>query len=293
MKSWLQLLRPPNLVTVPGDPLAGYLLAAISIPHAGGIDIVRVIPCVAASLLLYMAGLMLNDYADSGEDALFRPERPIPSGRVSRGSVLSAGLLLGVAGVAVASIAGKQPLMVAVCLAILILLYNSVARRMRPLGVLTMGFCRGGSVLLGAAVIGIGSPLVILAALGLTFYIMEVSNIAIDEAEGKLARGARWFPAIVLLMLFLVIHYRLGEVMPFSIVLSLTAFAWALGRAAALGETNDGVSISRQVGLLLRGLLLIQASFCALAGRPGLIAAAGLLLMWPVGIVLGRKFYAS
>ena len=28
LRTWLQLFRAPNLFTVPGDPLAGYLLAS-------------------------------------------------------------------------------------------------------------------------------------------------------------------------------------------------------------------------------------------------------------------------
>jgi 4-hydroxybenzoate polyprenyltransferase len=292
-RAWFQVVRPPNLVTVPGDPLVGFLLAMVSVPHEGVIPLITVVPCMVASVLLYMAGLMLNDYADRGEDGMLRPSRPIPSGAVDRNAVASVGIMLLAGGVAMASIAGKQSLAIAVCLAILILLYNFMARRIRPLGSLVMGFCRGGSLLLGASAIGLNSPLVFVAALGLTFYIMEVSNIAVREAEGKLARGVRWFPALVLLLLYLIVHYRLGEVLPVSIVLSLAAFGWALARAAALGEVKSGADISRQVGLLLRGLILVQASFCALAGQPGLIAAGGLLLLWPVGILLSRKFYAS
>ncbi len=292
-RAWFQLIRPPNLVTVPGDPLVGFLLAMVSVPHEGDIDIIIVVPCMVASMLLYMAGLMLNDFADSGEDGLLRPDRPIPSGGVARNAVASVGMLLLAGGVATAGIAGKQSLAVAVCLAILILLYNSVARRIRPLGLLTMGLCRGGSLLLGASAIGLNAPLAFVAALGLTFYIMEVSNIAVWEAEGKLAKGIRWFPAIVLLGLYLIVHYRIGEILPVSIVLSLAAFGWALGRAAALGEVKTEGDISRQVGLLIRGLLLVQASFCAMAGRQGLIAAGCLLLLWPVGMLLARKFYAS
>jgi hypothetical protein len=31
IKSWIQLLRVPNLFTVPGDPLAGFCLACLAI----------------------------------------------------------------------------------------------------------------------------------------------------------------------------------------------------------------------------------------------------------------------
>ena len=71
----LELIRPPNLFTIPGDVLAGASLALISpekIPH--------VFPVIAISLLLYMSGLIINDCCDRNIDAIERPHRPIPSG---------------------------------------------------------------------------------------------------------------------------------------------------------------------------------------------------------------------
>ena len=157
-----------------------------------------------------------------------------------------------------------------------------------------MGMCRGCSLLLGASVIGLESPLVILAALGMVFYIMEVSNAAVLEAEGRLLKSVRWLPAVVLLIFFVVFHYKLGVVVPASIILSLAAFTWALRRAVALGKAKEeSSSIAGEIGRLIRGLLLIQAALCLVAGRPGLMAAGGLLLLWPVAIFLSRRFYAS
>ena len=84
-KAWLALLRPPNLPTLPGDPLAGWCLA-------GGGDWPGVIAAAVAVLLLYMAGLILNDVADIEIDRRERPDRPLPSGRVTRAAALRASL---------------------------------------------------------------------------------------------------------------------------------------------------------------------------------------------------------
>ena len=61
--AWLQLLRAPNLLTVPGDPVAGYLLAM----H-GGVPRMELLGAVLASLFFYCAGLLLNDVRDLDED---------------------------------------------------------------------------------------------------------------------------------------------------------------------------------------------------------------------------------
>ena len=50
-----------------------------------GRDVPRTAGLVASSSCLYLAGMALNDYADRDVDAVERPGRPIPSGRVSPG----------------------------------------------------------------------------------------------------------------------------------------------------------------------------------------------------------------
>src|SRR5438105_13125640 len=108
LRAWLQLFRVPNLFTVPGDPLAGFLLAW---------DEKRppffLLSAVLASLCFYSAGLLLNDLADIAEDRIERPMRPLPSGAVKTGTVwivaillLSAALAISVSGGALAVTSG-------------------------------------------------------------------------------------------------------------------------------------------------------------------------------------------
>src|SRR4051794_24098067 len=96
LRAWMQLLRPPNLFTVPGDPLAGYLFAnhgflSRSLGWA-----------MTASLLLYSAGLVLNDLADEAEDRRERPSRPLPSGSVPPAGAWALAIVLALAGLAAA-----------------------------------------------------------------------------------------------------------------------------------------------------------------------------------------------
>src|SRR4051812_1422919 len=99
LRHWLQLFRAPNLFTVPGDPLAGFLLA-YGWTHDGSAHLDARAGCaVAASLCLYAGGLVMNDLADAAEDRRDRPQRPIPSGSVPIRSALTACALLSVAGI--------------------------------------------------------------------------------------------------------------------------------------------------------------------------------------------------
>ena len=98
-RAWMQLFRPPNLLTVPGDPLAGFLLARLAV---GGMPVMSAWPCILASLLLYMAGLLSNDYFDLEEDKKERPDRPLPSGAVNPRAALTVAVILAVLGVGTA-----------------------------------------------------------------------------------------------------------------------------------------------------------------------------------------------
>jgi 4-hydroxybenzoate polyprenyltransferase len=76
MKAYVQLVRAPAALTVLGDTVAG--AAAAGNPLRG-----RRLLLPLSSVAFYWAGMALNDWADRKLDAVERPERPIPSGRVS------------------------------------------------------------------------------------------------------------------------------------------------------------------------------------------------------------------
>lgn len=99
---WAELLRVSAVFTVPGDALAG--AAATGLRPGRGTAY-----AVGASLCLYEAGMALNDWADRDEDAVERPHRPIPSGRIPPAAALGAAGLLTAAGLTLAARAGPGP----------------------------------------------------------------------------------------------------------------------------------------------------------------------------------------
>src|SRR4029079_18735771 len=125
--------------------LAGYAIAGWPHPSAQPWLLV-------ATACLYGGGVVLNDFFDRHLDRIERPERPIPSGRVSpaTAAVFGGGLLL--AGVAAASLVTPSALKVAVAIVLLVLSYDSWAKRVPFIGPLNMGACRGANLMLGMAV---------------------------------------------------------------------------------------------------------------------------------------------
>jgi len=138
-----ELVRLPAALTVPGDVWSG---AAWAGAPAGSAALMPL-----GSVLLYWSGMALNDWADRDVDAVERPERVIPTGRVPAGTALAVAGALGVAGVAVtAAVGGRRALRVSVPLALLIATYDVVAKD-SPAGPLVMASTRGLDVLLGAS----------------------------------------------------------------------------------------------------------------------------------------------
>lgn len=201
-RAWLELVRVPNLLTVPGDVLAGWLLAV------GGVWHPALLLAVLASLGLYAFGLISNDIADFKVDFRERPQRPLPSKRIAPISAISVALTLACGGPVLAWLACSEALNVAALLCLVIILYNTMMKDFAVFGPLALGLCRGLNLLLGAAasiaVLPGGAPGIPLAnltgvgiaAVVLTCYIVAVSALARREVEtgrawliGALLRG--------------------------------------------------------------------------------------------------------
>lgn len=137
-----ELVRLPAALTVPGDAWSGAAWAGTA---AAGTALMPV-----GSVLLYWSGMALNDWADREVDAAERPERVIPSGRVTASTALAIAAGLGVAGVAVtAAVGGRGALRVSLPLAALVATYDVLAKD-SPAGPAVMASTRGLDVLLAA-----------------------------------------------------------------------------------------------------------------------------------------------
>ncbi|MFJ3771806.1 SCO3242 family prenyltransferase [Streptomyces sp. NPDC090075] len=142
LRDWAELLRVSALFTVPGDALAGAAATGLR-PNRGTAY------AACASLLLYQAGMALNDWADRDEDALDRPHRPVPSGRISPTAALAAAGLLTAAGLTSAARAGRPALAVATALTATVWAYD-LRLKHTPAAPAAMAAARALDLLLGA-----------------------------------------------------------------------------------------------------------------------------------------------
>ncbi len=316
LRAWLQLLRLPNLLTVPGDPLAGFLLAG------GAGVLLSSLWAVLASLSLYASGLVWNDVADLRVDQAERPGRPLPSGRIGRLPAIVSAALLMACGALCCAVLGPLSSRIGLALMAMILLYNFGLKRIPVLGPLAMGACRSLSLLLGASAAGsafIFSPPVLAAAVTLGLYVAAVTQLARHETTPEKTGRLRSLHAGVLVAGFFVflaftppLHAIawlgfLGAAL--AALLSSLGAAYRLilhparmARAAQEGWSSETPSNIREadfaaqifpptIGLLISNLLFIQAAFCLAGG--GLGPGVALMALWPANRLLCRAFYAS
>jgi 4-hydroxybenzoate polyprenyltransferase len=172
----------PNVFTAMADIFLGFLFTHQRLEPWPQFALL-----LAASSSLYLAGMALNDCFDREQDARERPERPIPSGRISITKALSLGIFLLVAGVALgwgaSALAGNARAgIVATSLAAMVVLYDGLLKRTLA-GPLAMGACRMLNVLLGmSAAAEAWQPVHWVVAGGVGLYIVGVTLFARTEA---------------------------------------------------------------------------------------------------------------
>ena len=155
VRDYLQLVRLPNLFTAVADVAMGFIVAQPWSARRGfePWQWASLGTLAAASVLLYAAGVVLNDVFDLEIDRQERPERPLPSGRIAAGAARRLGWTLlwlgvGTASGAVALVGHFRPGAAAAMLATAIIVYDAWLKR-TPLGPLAMGACRMLNVMLG------------------------------------------------------------------------------------------------------------------------------------------------
>jgi hypothetical protein len=286
-----ELVRLPAVLSVPGDVLVG----AAASGQLGNVG--RTAGLVASSSCLYLAGMALNDYADRDVDAVERPGRPIPSGRVSPAFALGlAGALTGAAAALAVAADGRRSLAVLTPLAAAVWGYDLVLKS-GPAGVAAMAACRGLDVMMGSGASGAARALP--AAAVVTAHIGVVTSVSRQEMTGgdsTVAERALAATAVVAGAAALVGGRALasrrrqwGSAPARAAALGLIgAYAATVGRAHAdaIREPTPA-RLQKAVGAGIMGLMPLEAGL--LAGAGSLVPAAGVAALWPLARRAAKK----
>lgn len=304
--AYLQLVRAPNVFTAVADILMGFLFVQLGVQSPGVLATL-----VVGSLLLYMAGMVLNDVFDADVDAQQRPGRPIPSGRIGRDWARMLGYEMLFVGAALGWLASYIMVdvragLVATALAVCIWLYDGVLKQ-TPIGPVAMGSCRMLNVLLGMSATRepwLASHWVIAGGIGL--YIAGVTWFARSE-ERQSSRGLLTFGLAVMVsgiaLLATFPRWSLEIAARLQVPDSRWAFFWIVLAVliawrcvqAILAPTPQRVQAAVKNSIL--SLFVLDAAVCfsvlGFAGPAGIPWAIVILLLLLPAIFLGRWVYST
>jgi len=245
----LVLGRVSNLPTVWSNCLAAWLLAG---GGAGG----RFASVCLGATLFYIGGMFLNDAFDVEFDGKHRPERPIPSGQISRRAVWIFGSgLLGLGGLLVIPL-GMAPALAAIGLVVAIIIYDAMHKR-TALAPVFMAACRYGLCVMAASVAERGFNVPGQAhALALAAYVAGLSCLAKGERTGGAA--SRWCVGLIMAPGLIPLFTSDGSAAAFLFLVPLVVWgAWILW---CLNRTGSRLAPRRSpdVSGLLAGIVLVD-----------------------------------
>ena len=312
--AYLQLFRAPNVFTAIADVSMGYFVTAQSL--RGSAEFVLLI---TASCLLYTGGMVLNDVFDFEVDREERPQRPLPSGRISRTWARGLGFAMLAVGIAVAWAVGVvsttsatrlwRPGLVSMVLAGCIVLYDMGAKK-TVFGPLVMGSCRFLNILLGMSLYAAPAPGTwslldfdtshFMIAGGIGIYIIGVTVFARSEATVSPRPGLILGVVIVavgiaMLGAFPILHpdafqYRIEPSSYWPLAL-LVISIWIFRRCLAAVSNPEPRSVQIAIKFCLMSLIVLDATLCLLVcAVPYSLAIVALLV--PM-LFLGRWIYST
>lgn len=251
-KGILDLCRISNLPTVLSNCVGSWLIAGAALGEF------NLLVLVLGAALFYSGGMVMNDVFDVAFDNEFRPDRPIPSGIVSKCLAVILTLIFMVSGLTIMILGGAQLLFV-LALSVVIIAYNFFHKRW-SYSVYIMGACRSMLYLACASAVSVNIPHSVFAwCVCLGLYTAGITVVARGEATD---REVKIYGLIFLLCPVIVPVYLGFNSLPLHLIGSVVAgslwLSWTIYCLCIIKGSDDG-RVGRAVSYLIAGMVLIDA----------------------------------
>ena len=197
MNPYVEILRPGNA-----------LMGAIAIILVAIIDKTISIPIILAMITVFFetaAGNVINDYFDYNIDLVNKPERPIPSGRISLKNGRHYAYLLFLAGTICGFLISFLtnnwiPFIIVLIADVILYLYAYKLKATPLIGNLAVGFMTGFGFVFGGFTLN--NPSIITTSIFLGFFAFVMTTAReivkdIEDVEGDKKDGARTLPILI------------------------------------------------------------------------------------------------
>jgi len=297
IKAYLQLARPANIVTAIADIWAGFAVtggALVLITDErnliSSLVFQNLLWLTLSTIGLYGGGVAFNDFFDAELDAKERPERPIPSGRVSKANAGWMAFILLVIGVLSALQVGLISGLIALVIAILAVLYDYWGKHQSIIGPINMGLCRAGNLILGISAF----PVMLKSYWFLGFiplvFVAAITMISRGEVHGKnrnaLLGGFSLYVLIVLALFLLGFQEekKLLHTFPFLVLFAYMIFPPLI--KAIRQQVPELIGKAVKAGVI--SLIILNASISSIFA--GWQFGVLVLVLLPISIWLAKKF---
>ena len=282
------MLRISNAPTVVSQVFAGAAVGCCALPTGTPLPLGALVLVLVGVPLSYLAGMVLNDVCDARVDATERPDRPIPSGRISLFVARFVGGSMLLIGISMLAVASPATLPWAIILGVCILAYDMLHTLSAAIFVL-MAACRGLVPAIAAFAISSNTDWSILAwtASAAFAFIAAVSIAARNEmiGFGVIARVAAWsLPAAACapLGMWSALAIDPGGALLSSMAVGATflaAYVVVVGiRTASKRDTPRAVPLA--VAMWIGAMPAIDAATCFILGSPAFgVLCLGMLVL--------------
>lgn len=286
-------MRPANIVTAVADILAGVVIAGFADLEESLSSWGLVFLPIISTIGLYGGGVVLNDVFDAKLDSLERPERPIPSGIVSKANATALALSLYIMALIAAAFIHPTifslSFLFAVIIAVLATVYDKWGKHHSLTGPVNMGLCRGFNLLLGMSI----NPAAVMQYwwLGIfpVIYIGAITMISRDEVYGG-KRITLYLAAFFYLIILSAIAWFAVEKNHLLYAAGfILFFAGMIGVPLSKAIQNPvAQNIRKSVKAGVLAVILMNASWAAAFGAIGW--ALLILCLLPLSILFARIF---
>lgn len=303
LRQYLLLVRLPNVFTTPSNILVGYL-ATTPPAEANGFHLAAL---MVSSGLLYIAGIVLNDYFDVEVDRRERPSRPLASGSISKERAMSIALIALAAANAIALAVSPASLAVSAALTAAIIAYDYRLKR-SPAGPFAMGSTRFLNVILGAspalsAAVASGGRAVpvpgiwaaaIFAATSLFVYIIAIMILSKKEVGNEKPNTSAAFSIIFAMIASIALAGIFLLQLQWVFLINLMIFAAvivATYKRLITESSPDSNPVQQAIKNMVISIIILDSVFVSgMAGFP--YGMATLVLIAPA-ILLAKKLYVT
>jgi 4-hydroxybenzoate polyprenyltransferase len=297
-RKYLLLVRLPNTFTAPSNILTGYF--AVVLPWHANLSVLAIL--MISSALLYVSGIVFNDFFDIEIDRKERPFRPLPSNEITKQKALIIAATSMIIANLLAFAAGTVSLVVAIILSATIIGYDYQLKRTMA-GPLTMGSARFLNIFLGASP-GLAGLLfyndnffltrLLLVCILMLLYVLAISILSrMEVGRVKSIRNVIGPFLIIFAIIVMIVFAVLDRIFQIDLVVCLILFAGIIiiTFKRTIFQDYSSIGIQKAIKTMVLSIIVLDSVF--VSGTAGLYYGLATLLLIIPSIVLARELYVT